>query len=113
MDTFTLDNPIFQTYVIAAALAILKMLFQAFLLTPTLPNSYLNMLVPVATAALALAVALAGYVMVKFFGVIFLGRPREDKLTQARDASGPERLGKHSQYGRPRISGNSRPACAA
>ena len=34
------------------------MLFQAFLLTPTLPNSYLNMLVPVATAALALAVAL-------------------------------------------------------
>jgi uncharacterized MAPEG superfamily protein len=31
MDTFTLDNPVFATYVIAAALAILKMLFHAFL----------------------------------------------------------------------------------
>ena len=31
METFTLDNPVFQTYVIAAALAILKMLFHAFL----------------------------------------------------------------------------------
>ncbi len=31
MDAFTLDNPIFRTYVIAATLAILKMLFHAFL----------------------------------------------------------------------------------
>ena len=31
MDAFTLDNPVFRTYVIAAALAILKMLFHAFL----------------------------------------------------------------------------------
>jgi hydrogenase-4 component B len=68
------------------------MLFQAFLLTPTLPNSYLNMLVPVATAALALAVALAGYVMVKFYGVVFLGLPREE-LTQAHDAGPWERAG--------------------
>ena len=30
MDAFTLDNPVFQAYVIAAALAILKMLFHAF-----------------------------------------------------------------------------------
>ena len=36
------------------------------------------MLVPVAARALvALAAALAGYVMVKFYGVIFLGQPRE------------------------------------
>ena len=49
------------------------MLLQAFLLTPGLPNSYLNMFVPVATAAVALVVALAGYVMVKFYGVVFLG----------------------------------------
>ena len=68
------------------------MLFQAFLLTPTLPNSYLNMLVPVATAALALAVALAGYVMVKFFGVVFLGLPREE-LAEAHDAGPWERAG--------------------
>jgi len=31
MDAFTLDNPVFRTYVIAAAFAILKMLFHAFL----------------------------------------------------------------------------------
>jgi len=30
VDAFTLDNPVFQAYVIAAALAILKMLFHAF-----------------------------------------------------------------------------------
>ncbi len=69
------------------------MLLQAFLLTPGLPNSYLNMLVPVATAALALVVALAGYVMVKFYGVVFLGLPREESLAQAHDAGALERLG--------------------
>jgi len=68
------------------------MLFQAFLLTPSLPNTYLNMLVPVGTAALALAVALAGYVMVKFYGVVFLGLPREP-LVQAHDAGPLERAG--------------------
>lgn len=30
MDPFTLENPVFRTYVIAAALAILKMLFHAY-----------------------------------------------------------------------------------
>ena len=68
------------------------MLFQAFLLSPSLPNSYLSMLVPVATAALALAVAVAGYVMVKFYGVVFLGLPREDG-GQAHDAGPWERAG--------------------
>jgi hydrogenase-4 component B len=67
------------------------LLLQAFLLTPGLPNSYLNMLVPVATAALVLASALSAYVMVKFYGVVFLGQPREDKLKQAQDASNWER----------------------
>jgi hydrogenase-4 component B len=69
------------------------LLLQAFLLTPGLPNSYLNMLVPVAAAALALTFALSGYVMVKFYGVIFLGRPREEKLDAAHDAGGFERIG--------------------
>jgi formate hydrogenlyase subunit 3/multisubunit Na+/H+ antiporter MnhD subunit len=68
------------------------MLFQAFLLTPALPNSYLNMLVPVGAAALALAVALAGYVMVKFYGIVFLGQPREE-LSDAHDAGPWERAG--------------------
>ena len=67
------------------------LLLQAFLLTPGLPNSYLNMLIPVATAALVLASALAAYVMVKFYGVVFLGQPREEKLKQAHDASNWER----------------------
>ena len=70
------------------------LLLQAFLLSPGLPNSYLNMLVPVAAAALALAAALAAYVMVKFYGVIFLGQPREAKLVeQAHDIGIWERAG--------------------
>jgi formate hydrogenlyase subunit 3/multisubunit Na+/H+ antiporter MnhD subunit len=69
------------------------MLFQAFLLTPGLPNSYLNMFIPVGTAALALAVALAGYVMVKFYGVVFLGLPREESLQAAHDCGLFERAG--------------------
>ena len=44
-------------------------------------------------ALIALVAALSGYVMVKFFGVIFLGQPREEKLAQARDADSWERLG--------------------
>ena len=59
------------------------LLLQAFLFTPSLPQSFVNMLVPVAAAALALAVALAAYVMVKFYGVVFLGRPREPNLAYA------------------------------
>lgn len=62
------------------------LLLQSFLFTPGLPNSFLNMLIPVAAALIALVAALAGYTMVKFFGVIFLGQPREEKLAQAQDA---------------------------
>ena len=50
------------------------------------------MLVPLAAAALVLAVALAGYVMVKFYGVIFLGRPREPHLVHAHDPGWLERV---------------------
>ena len=69
------------------------LLLQAFLFTPGLPDSYLNMLVPVAAAAVALAAALSGYVMVKFYGVVFLGQPREEKLAGAHDAGVWERVG--------------------
>jgi formate hydrogenlyase subunit 3/multisubunit Na+/H+ antiporter MnhD subunit len=68
------------------------LLLQAFLFTPTLPQSTVNMLVPVAAAALVLAVALSAYVMVKFYGVIFLGRPREANLAYAHDAGRRERV---------------------
>ncbi len=69
------------------------LLIQSFLFTPELPNSFLNMLIPVVAAVIALVGALAGYVMVKFFAIIFLGQPREQKLTQAHDANNWERLG--------------------
>lgn len=69
------------------------LLLQAFLLSPGLPNDYINMLVPVAAAVVALAAALAAYVMVKFYGVIFLGQHREAALAGAHDAGMWERLG--------------------
>jgi formate hydrogenlyase subunit 3/multisubunit Na+/H+ antiporter MnhD subunit len=69
------------------------LLLQAFLLSPGLPNSYINMLVPVAAAVIALAAALAAYVMVKFYGVIFLGQRREPSLAHAHDAGNMERAG--------------------
>ncbi|MEM5371227.1 hydrogenase 4 subunit B [Paraburkholderia azotifigens] len=69
------------------------LLLQSFLFTPGLPDPFLNMIVPLVAALIALVAALAGYTMVKFFGVIFLGQPREAKLSNARDASPWERVG--------------------
>ena len=66
------------------------LLLQAFLFTPSLPQSFVNMLVPLAAGAVALAVALSAYVMVKFYGVVFLGQPREANLAHAHDAGGFE-----------------------
>jgi formate hydrogenlyase subunit 3/multisubunit Na+/H+ antiporter MnhD subunit len=68
------------------------LLLQAFLFSPGLPQGYLNMLIPVAAAAVALTSALSGYVMVKFYGVIFLGQPREEGLARAHDAGALERI---------------------
>jgi len=69
------------------------LLLQAFLLTPGLTQPYLNMVIPVAAATVALAAALAAYVMVKFYGVVFLGQPRDPARHEAHEASWPERLG--------------------
>jgi hypothetical protein len=69
------------------------LLLQSFLFTLGLPSTFVNMLVPVVAAGVALVAALAGYTMVKFFGVIFLGQPREERLTQAHDAGNWERVG--------------------
>ena len=69
------------------------LLLQSFLFTTGLPSSFLDMLVPVMAALIALIAALSGYTMVKYYGVIFLGQPREDKLAKAHDAGGWERLG--------------------
>jgi len=69
------------------------LLLQSFLFTPGLPSSFLNMLVPVVAALIALVAALSGYTMVKFFGVIFLGQPRENNLSKAQRAGPWERVG--------------------
>jgi len=69
------------------------LLLQSFLFTPGLPVPLLTMLIPVVAALIALVAALAGYTMVKFFGVIFLGQPREEKLAYAHDAGYLERAG--------------------
>jgi hydrogenase-4 component B len=69
------------------------LLLQSFLLAYQVPHPFINMLLPLGAALLALAAALAGYVMVKFFGVIFLGQPREAALQSAHDAGFAERIG--------------------
>ena len=52
------------------------LLFQAVLQSPNLPQPGLQFLVPAAGGLLALAAALAAACFVRFYGVIFLGRPR-------------------------------------
>lgn len=69
------------------------LLLQAFLFSNEVPHTFVNMLLPVGGAVIALCTALAGYVMVKFFGVIFLGQPRETALARAHEAGWLERLG--------------------
>ena len=69
------------------------LLLQTFLFSHEVPRPFVNMLLPLGAAVVALAAALAGYVMVKFFGIIFLGQPRESTLSQAHDVGGFERAG--------------------
>ena len=69
------------------------LLLQAFLFAHDVPHTFINMLLPLGAALVALAAALAGYVMVKFFGVIFLGQPREASLQRAHDGGFAERYG--------------------
>ncbi len=69
------------------------LLLQAFLFAHEVPRSFVNMLLPMGAALVSMAAALAGYVMVKFFGVIFLGQPREAALSNARDAGILQRIG--------------------
>src|SRR5690606_7766912 len=69
------------------------LLLQSVLLAPQVPKTFLNLLLPLCSAVLVLAAALAAYVMVKFYGIIFLGQPREKSLEQAHDAGIIERIG--------------------
>jgi formate hydrogenlyase subunit 3/multisubunit Na+/H+ antiporter MnhD subunit len=69
------------------------LLLQAFLFAHEVPRTFINMILPLGAAVVALAAALAAYVMVKFYGVIFLGQPREPALAHAHDAGVLERIG--------------------
>jgi len=69
------------------------LLLQGFLFSPGLPHPWLNMIVPVAAALVALVAALAGFAMVKFYGIVFLGQMREPGLKDAQDAGVLERIG--------------------
>jgi formate hydrogenlyase subunit 3/multisubunit Na+/H+ antiporter MnhD subunit len=69
------------------------LLLQAFLFAHQVPKAFVNMLLPLGAAMLVLAAALAAYVMVKFYGVVFLGQPRESALRRAHDAGLLERIG--------------------
>ncbi len=69
------------------------LLLQSYLFTPTLPHALVNMLVPLGAALFALTVALAAYVLVKFYGVIFLGRSREPSVEKTHDAGLFGRIG--------------------
>jgi formate hydrogenlyase subunit 3/multisubunit Na+/H+ antiporter MnhD subunit len=69
------------------------LLLQAFLFAHEVPRTFINMMLPLGAALVALSAALAAYVMVKFFGVIFLGQPREPALAHAHDAGVLERIG--------------------
>lgn len=69
------------------------LLLQAFLFSQQISIPSLIMILPIAAAALVLVLGLAAYVMVKFYGIIFLGKPRESELTHAEDASILQRFG--------------------
>ncbi|WP_296761460.1 hydrogenase 4 subunit B [Sediminimonas sp.] len=59
------------------------LLFQAILQSPQLSQPGLQFLVPAVGGLLALAAALAAACFVRFYGVIFLGRPRTDVAQEA------------------------------
>ena len=69
------------------------LLLQSFLFAQDIPRAFVSMLLPLGAAVVALSAALAAYVMVKYFGLVFLGKPRRPELARARDAGIPERLG--------------------
>jgi NADH:ubiquinone oxidoreductase subunit 5 (subunit L)/multisubunit Na+/H+ antiporter MnhA subunit len=69
------------------------LLFQAILMSATLPQWLLQFAVPVVGALLALAAALAATCFVKAFGISFLGRPRTLAAARAEEVDGFMRAG--------------------
>ena len=67
--------------------------FQAFLLSPALPNQLIRLLIPMGAALLALTSALAAACFVKAFGVTFLGHWRGHHNPHAHEVNWPMRIG--------------------
>ncbi|HMK57239.1 MAG TPA: hydrogenase 4 subunit B [Dissulfurispiraceae bacterium] len=67
--------------------------FQAFLLTPALPNPLIRLLIPLGAALLALTGALAAACFVKAFGVTFLGHWRGHHHPHVHEAGWSMRIG--------------------
>jgi len=67
--------------------------FQAFLLSPSLPNQMMKLLMPMGAALLALTGALAAACFVKAFGVVFLGHWRGHQNTHIHEVDWPMRIG--------------------
>ncbi|MBI1912153.1 MAG: hydrogenase 4 subunit B [Deltaproteobacteria bacterium] len=67
--------------------------FQSFLLSPALPSSLLNLLIPLGAALVALTGALAARCYIKVYGVTFLGRWRGEHNTVIQEAGWAMRLG--------------------
>ena len=69
------------------------LIFQAFLLSPSLPAPLMKLLVPMGAALLALTGALAAACFVKAFGVTFLGQWRGPRRGEVREAGWTMRTG--------------------
>ena len=69
------------------------LMFQAFLLSPALPSTLLNFLIPMGAALLALAAALAAMCFVKAFGVTFLGQWRGEHHPEIHEVDWFMRIG--------------------
>lgn len=67
--------------------------FQAFLLSPVLPNQLLNLLIPLGAALLALTGTLAARCFLKVYGVTFLGQWRKPHHTPVHEVNIPMRAG--------------------
>ena len=62
------------------------MLFQSLFLSQTIGDPMVNILIPAAVAALALAGAIAAACFVRLYGAVFLARPRSEQAEKAEEA---------------------------
>ena len=65
------------------------MLFQSLFLSQTIGDPMVNILIPAAVGALALAGAIAAACFVRLYGAVFLARPRSERAEKAVEAPRP------------------------